>query len=120
MSEFLQLIDPDELIRQIESYGFRMFVGEDGIVHGKPVKAGTSVPWEMRPLLDQLPYQNDAVAAILAKRQNTIDLKNLTYGQAQPWLEKVKAGEYRLIGRVTYNRRTNTSSFVLERIASGE
>ena len=121
MSEMPLLMDPEELIRQIEEYGFRMFIGADGIVHGKAVKPGTAVPWEMRPLLNQLQLQNEAVADLLrGKDPGTVTLKDATLEEAQPWLDRVNAGEYRLVGQVVYSRKANTASFTLERVVTVE
>ena len=118
MKDWPILLEPSELIRQIEAYGFRMYVGDDGVVHGKPVKPGTSVPWEMRPLLDQLQMQNEAVAELNSTRDQDpeeITLKDLTQEEALPWLELVKAGQYRLVGSVTYKQSTQTASFTLKK-----
>ena len=114
-----ELLPPEELISRIQSFGFRMFVGDDGMVHGKPTRPGLKVPFQMQPLLDQLRLQNEAVAMILKGQPEQVVLKDLTMDQAEPWLEKVKAGEYRLVGRVTYVRSTQTASFILEKVTDG-
>lgn len=121
MSDFSEamIMDPRDLIRQIESYGFTLFVGDDGAVHGRPVVPGTKVPWEMRPLLDHLQLQNEAVAQIIRDRQREIvDLDGISQEDAQPWLDKVKAGEYRLVPgtRVTYVRATKLTYMKLEKV----
>ncbi len=111
------LLPPEEVISKIRGFGFVMFVGEDGVVHGKPSEPGKRVPFEMQPYLEQLRLQNDAIAEIIRGEDAIVDLKNLSPAEAQPWLDKVQAGEYRLVGKVTYYRKSNTASFMLERIA---
>lgn len=114
-----ELLPPEELIDRIQSFGFRMFVGPDGVVHGKPTKPGLKVPFQMQALLDQLRLQNETVAMILNGKPEQIVLNDLTMDQAEPWMQRVKAGQYRLVGRVTYSRRTHTASFVLEKVTDG-
>lgn len=113
------LFPPDELVQRIDGFGFEMFVGDDGVVHGKPRKPGVKVPIEMRPLLDQLRMQNDAVAEILRNRDR-VKLDGVTKEAAAPWLDKVKSGEYRLVPgtRVTYEKSTGLTYMELERVKS--
>ena len=113
------LLPPEELVRQINDFGFTMFIGEDGVVHGKASKPGLKVPWEMRPLLDQIRLQNDAVAEVIRRQaQNVVDLNGITQEEASPWLERVRSGEYRLVPgtRVTYEKSTGLTYMELERV----
>ena len=121
---FRPLIEPEELIRRIEGYGFDMFVGEDGIVHGRPRVPGTKVPLVMQSYLDELRLQNAAVAQILRERQSgaetdVVDLNGITKEDAEPWLDRVNAGEYRLVPgtKVTYVTSTGLTYMKLERVA---
>ena len=111
------LLPPEELIRRIDGFGFEMYVGADGVVHGKPRKPGVKVPIEMRPLLDQLSMQNDAVAEIIRNKER-VRLDGVTKEAAAPWLDNVKAGEYRLVPgtRVTYEKSTGLTYMELERV----
>ena len=115
------LLNPEELIRKIEEYGFLMFVGEDGVVHGRPIVPGTKVPLAMQPLLDELRLQNDSVAQILRSRDAVVDLDGITQEEAVMWLEKVNAGEYRLRPgtTVTYVKSTRLTYMKLERVIKG-
>lgn len=110
-------MEPGELIARIEGFGFEMFIGDDGVVHGKPRMPGLKIPLEMHPLLEQLRMQNDAVAAILRNRDRA-KLAGLTQEEARPWLDKVSAGEYRLVPgtRVTYVKSTGLTYMELERV----
>ena len=121
---FMPLMQPEELIRRIDGYGFLMFVGEDGQVHGKPKMPGTKVPLAMQPLLDELRLQNAAVAQLLRDRQSgeesdVVDLNGITKEEAEPWLDRVNAGEYRLVPgtKVTYVTSTGLTYMKLERVA---
>lgn len=118
MSEFSRLIEPESLVRQIESFGFALYVGDDGVVHGRPVEPGKKVPWEMRPLLEQLRVQNDAVAAVVRNADRTVDLQDISQAEAAPWIEKVKEKQYRLVPgtQVVYNKTRKTVSMKLERV----
>ena len=111
------LFSPEELVRRIEGFGFEMFVGDDGTVHGKPRKPGTKVPIEMQPVLDELRLQNAAVAEIIRNR-GRVKLDGVSKEEAAPWLAKVKAGEYRLVPgtRVTYVKGTGLTYMELERV----
>lgn len=110
------LISPEEIVDRIQGFGFRMFVGPDGQVHGKPVVPGKKVPIDMQPLLEEMRIQNDAVAEVIRKRETMVQLSGLTSDELQPWLEKVRAGEYRLAGQVTYVKSTGLSYLTLERV----
>lgn len=113
------ILEPGELVQQIEAYGFSMFVGEDGVVHGRSVVPGKKIPWEMRPLLDQVQLQNEAVADFIRSRQREIvDLNGITQEEAEPWLARVRTGEYRLVPgtRVTYEKSTRLTYMKLERV----
>lgn len=112
---------PDELIRMIEGYGFSLFVGDDGVVHGRAVVPGTKVPWEMRPLLEELQAMNEDVATIVRARTENRDvevLMGLTQEEMQPWIQKVKAGEYRLCPgtQVAYRKSTGLTYLQLEKV----
>lgn len=115
--EFGYIFSPEELIQRIEGFGFEMFVGDDGVVHGKPRKPGLKVPIEMQPLLEQLRFQNDAVAAII-RNNDRIKLDGVPKEAAAPWLCKVKSGEYRLVPgtQVTFEKSTGLTYMELERV----
>lgn len=111
------LFTPEELVQRIRSFGFEMFVGDDGVVHGRPSRPGLKVPIEMQPLLDQLRLQNDAVAEVLLGHDR-VKLDGLSKADVEPWLERVKRGEYRLVPgtRVTFVKSTGLTYMELERV----
>lgn len=111
---------PEEIVDRIQGFGFRMFVGPDGQVHGKPVVPGTKVPIDMQQLLEEMRLQNDAVADVIRQRESLVQLSGLSDAELRPWLEKVRAGEYRLVGQVTYVKSTGLSYLTLERVTKSE
>ena len=110
--------NPWDLIRAIEDRGFQLFVDNLGVVHGKRTKSGVKVTDEMQPLLDQLHEHNDMFATLLKYRDLPIrvELEDVAYEYAKPYLEAVRHGVYQLVGRVTYYRRSQTASFTLEKV----
>ena len=115
MSEMVML-PPEEIVERIKGFGFRMYVGPDGLVHGQPNKPGMKIPLEMQPILEQMRMQNSGVAEIIRNQTERVVLKDLTEEQAQPWIAAVRSGEYRLASRVEYSRGKKTASFILERV----
>ena len=123
MSEFFPVRTPQEIIREIEAFGFELYVGDDGVVHGRPRERGTRVPWEMRPVLDDLHAQNERVADLIRARADdsdeyeTIPLTCLSQAEAQEWAERIRSGEFRLKPgtQVVYNRTTGYTTLTVQR-----
>ena len=96
---------PEELIRQLRGFGLDLFVGDDGVVHGRFRERGKKMTLEMRALADELTGMNDEVAAILAGESRK-EYTGLTVEEAMAIGEKIKAGEMELDGMVRYHKST--------------
>ena len=98
---------PEELIRQLRGFGLDLFVGEDGVVHGRFREKGRKMTLEMRALADELLGMNDEVAALLKSEPEQVSLTGVTVEQLESeWGPKVKSGEWRLDGKVIFHRET--------------
>ena len=96
---------PEELIRQLRGFGLDLFVGDDGVVHGRFRERGKKMTLEMRALADELTGMNDEVASLL-RREEKQELVGLTVEEAMAIGEKIKAGEMELDGMVRYHKST--------------
>lgn len=96
---------PEEVVREMRNFGLDLFVGEDGIVHGRFREKGRSMTLEMRAMADALQGMNDEVAAILQaeRRQEHV---GLTVEEALAIGQKIKDGEMELDGMVHYHQST--------------
>ena len=105
-------ITPEQIIDQLRGFGFRLFVTDDGVVHGKFRQSGQSVTLEMRPVIDKLHMYNDAVASILRRETEYVGIpaeEAIAIGQL------VKSGELELIGNVTYHKGSHLCDLIVRR-----
>lgn len=96
---------PEQIIRELRGFGLELFIGEDGIVHGRFREKGRTMTLEMRAAADALQGMNDEVAAIL-RAENVTEYTGITVEEAMALGEKIRAGEMELDGMVHYHRGT--------------
>ena len=96
---------PEQVIRELRGFGLDLYVGEDGVVHGRFREKGKRMTLEMRAVADELLGMNDEVASLL-RREERQELVGLTVDEALAIGEKIKAGEMELDGMVRYHRST--------------
>ncbi len=96
---------PEQLIRELRGFGLELFVGEDGIVHGRFREKGWHMTLETRALADELTGMNDEVAKILVAEEVTEHV-GITVEEALALGERIKAGEMELDGMVDYHKGT--------------
>ena len=96
---------PEELIRELRGFGPDLFVGEDGVVHGRFREKGKKMTLEMRALAEELTGMNDEVASLL-RREERQELVGVTVEEAMALGERIRAGELELDGKVTYHTST--------------
>lgn len=105
-------ITPEQIIDQLREFGFRLFVTDDGVVHGKFRHQGQRVTLEMRPVIDKLQIHNNAVADVLRRETEYVGIpaeEAIAIGQL------VKAGELELIGKVTYHKGSHLCDLIVRR-----
>ena len=98
-------MEPAEAIRKLREWGLDLFVGEDGVVHGRFRERGRTMTLEMQDVADALQARNEEAVAIL-RAEAVTEYKGLTIEQATALGEKIKAGELELEGTVHYHRKT--------------
>lgn len=103
---------PEQLIRELRGFGLELFVGEDGIVHGRFREKGRHMTLETRALADELTGMNDEVAALLRAEERQ-EYKGITVEDAMALGEKVRAGEMELDGKVIYHQSTGLCDLAL-------
>ena len=96
---------PETVIRELRGYGLDLFIGDDGVVHGRFRDKGRTMTLEMRAAADALQGMNEEVAAIL-RSEEKMELTGLTVDEAIAIGQKIKAGDMELDGVVHYHRST--------------
>lgn len=96
---------PEQIIREMRKEGLDLYVGDDGVVHGRFRERGRKMTMELRALAEQLQGMNDAVAAILQAEREMMHL-GVTVDEALGLGNLIRAGEAELVGKVTYHKGT--------------
>jgi len=96
---------PEQLIRELRKFGLDLYVGEDGVVHGRFREKGRKMTLEMRAVAGELQGMNDEVAALL-RSETRQEYNGITVAQAMALGERIKAGEMELDGMVHYHQGT--------------
>lgn len=96
---------PEHLIRELRGFGLDLFVGEDGVVHGRFREKGKKMTLAMRAVVEELGPMNEAVAELL-RNETRQELVGLTVEQAEEIGARIKAGELELVGMVHYHQGT--------------
>lgn len=96
---------PEQVIRELREFGMDLFVGEDGVVHGRFREKGRKMTLEMRAVAEELQGMNDEVAAALKGEDRQV-LTGIPVEAAMAIGEKINAGILELDGPVIYHRGT--------------
>ena len=96
---------PEQLIRELRGFGLDLFVGDDGVVHGRFREKGKHMTLEMRAVADELSGMNDEVAAIL-RAENVTEYTGITVEEAMALGDRIKDGKAELVGMVHYHQGT--------------
>lgn len=107
---------PEQVIADLRGFGFQLFIGEDGVVHGKPRVRGTPITLEMRAVIDRLQSMNDQVAAALRAEPERLELVGIPAEEALKWGRKIKEGGWRLIGKLVYHRGSALCDLTVEKV----
>ena len=105
-------IEPAEAIRKLRECGLDLFVGDDGMVHGRFREKGHRMTLEMQTLADALQARNDEAVALL-RADDRHEYKGITVEEAMALGEKVRAGEMELDGKVIYHQSTGLCDMTL-------
>jgi hypothetical protein len=105
-------IEPAEAIRKLRECGLDLFVGNDGMVHGRFREKGQRMTLEMQTLADALQARNDEAVALL-RAEARHEYKGITVEEAMALGEKVRAGEMELDGKVIYHQSTGLCDLTL-------
>lgn len=105
-------IEPAEAIRKLRECGLDLFVGDDGMVHGRFREKGHRMTLEMQTLADALQARNDEAVALLQAEERQ-EYKGITVEEAMVLGEKVRAGEMELDGKVIYHQSTGLCDLTL-------
>ena len=93
----------EQVIADLRGFGFDLFVGEDGVVHGRPKRRGMTITLEMRAVIDRLQAVNDEAAEILRHDPRLISYTGISVDEAVALGQLVKDGALTLVGKVTYH-----------------
>ena len=108
-------LDPGEAIRLLRGWGLELFVGEDGVVHGRFQEKGRRMTVEMMEVVDVLHARNEEAVALL-RGEVTEEHKSVTVEEAMALWEKIKAGEMSLVGMVHYHQGTGLVDMTVRRV----
>lgn len=108
---------PEQIISDLRGFGFRLFVDDAGVVHGK-IARGAKVTLEMRAVIDRLQGMNDQVAAVLRSEPVRTEYVGISVDEAIALGNRINAGELELDGKVHYHRSSGLCDMaVIERRA---
>lgn len=105
-------IEPAEAIRKLRGWGLDLFVGDDGVVHGRFLEKGRKMTLEMLEVVDALHARNEEAVALLQAEEKH-EYKGITVEEAMALGEKVRAGEMELDGKVIYHQSTGLCDLTL-------
>lgn len=117
---------PEDVIRELRGFGLDLFVGEDGVVHGRFREKGKRMTLEMRAVADELLGMNDEVAALLQAEADSPspvgrrEYAGVTVEEALAIGEQVMAGALELDGMVHYHRSTGLCDLAVKEAACHE
>lgn len=109
---------PEELVRDMRGFGLDLFVGEDGVVHGRFRERGRKMTLEMRAVAEELQGMNDEVAALL-RGEAVQSYSGIPVSEALALGGKIKAGEMELAGPVIYHRKTGLCDLTVKGCVDG-
>lgn len=103
--------DARALVCEFRRLGVELFVGSDGVVHGR-VQNGKKMPLEAWNLVDELRLVNEAVAGYL-DAEPVVELKGVPVDEAVAYAERVKSGDLQLVGKVIFHQSTGLCDLTL-------
>ena len=106
---------PEQLIRELRGFGLDLFVGDDGVVHGRFREKGKYMTLEMRAVADELSGMNDEVAAIL-RAERVTEYTGITVEEAMALGDRIKDGKAELVGNVTYHKETGLVDMTVRKV----
>lgn len=110
------MYSPEQVVADLRGFGFNLFVGEDGVVHGRPKRRGMTITLEMRAVIDRLQTMNDKVADIIRNEPRRMEYEGITVDEAVALGQRIRSGEILLDGKVTFHRSTGLCDLaVIER-----
>ncbi len=110
------VMKPEDVIDQLRAFGLRLFIGEDGIVHGKFRQSGQHVTLEMRPVIDQLQLMNNDVADLLRREEEYVGMHaEQVISEIGP---RVQSGEVELVGKLIYHKGSALCDLIVRRKAA--
>lgn len=112
----MDFLSAEALVTAMYDLGLQLFVGGDGVVHGK-MRGGGKLPLEAWKLVDQLRLSNDAVAEYL-KANPITTLVGIVPSECIAYGERVKAGELRLFGKVVYHKQADLCDISFQEVTS--
>lgn len=111
---------PEQVVADLRGFGFNLFIGDDGVVHGRPERRGMTITLEMRAVIDRLQAMNDKVADILRREPKRTEYEGIPVEEALELGRRINAGELELDGKVVYHRGTGLCDLaVIEKGAGG-
>lgn len=93
-----------DLVRGLRSLGLELWVGSDGVVHGR-MAGGGKIPFEARALIDQLGMVNESAASYL-NSEKAVKLEGVSAEDAVKYALAIKSGDIQLVGKVIVHKRT--------------
>lgn len=109
---------PEQVVADLRGFGFNLFIGEDGVVHGRPRVRGTPITLEMRAVIDQLQGMNDQVAAVLRAEPERRELTGIPVEDALGWGREINEGRWRLVGKLHYHKGTGLCDLTVEKVVN--
>lgn len=109
---------PEQVVADLRGFGFNLFIGEDGVVHGKPRVRGMPITLEMRAVIDRLQGMNDQVAAVLRAEPERQELVGIPVEEALGWGREINEGRWRLIGKLIFHKSTGLCDLTVEKVVN--
>ena len=108
-------IDIRRVLFSLRRSGLRLFVGDDGVVHGK-MRNGKPMPIEARPLVDDLRRLNDKAVELMSREVTEVIDQTVLHERLNDWM-MIADGEIELAGPIFYDPKTGTAEVIYRRAA---
>ena len=112
-------MDIRQILWELRKVGCSLFVGEDGVVHGKMMR-GYKMPLEARALAQELQLRNEEAKAAMALEETDVYSFSEWDGEAGKARKRKEEG-WELAGPVWVDRKADTVTVIYRRVlTSGE
>lgn len=101
-----------QVVDELRRLGYRLFIGEDGVVHGK----GPRVTLETRAVIERLQTLNEDVAALLRAEMERMEYVEIPVEKALELGQQIKDGSLALEGMVHYHRSTDLVDMTVRKV----